>query len=335
MERTLGTSQIRVSALGMGCWAIGGIWQDAGMEAQSWNGITREESIAAVHAALDHGITFFDTADTYGAGKSEKVLGEALRGKRDRVVIATKFGHIFDETTGTTGLLHMPESVDERYIRSALEASLRRLGTDYIDLYQFHLWDYPQKKSGDILETLEKLADEGKIRAYAWSTDRLDAIRSFARGSHCYSTQIMFNIFEGNRNLLKFCEEKGLSALARSPLAMGLLSGKYDPSSKIGGSDPRNARTEWIVWFRDGKANPEYLKRLDAVRDILVSNGRTVVQGAIAWLWGKSGALIPIPGIKNRQQAEENARAMEFGPLSAEQVADVERLVGFTDMKIA
>ena len=147
MKRTLGRSEIEVSALGMGCWAIGGpFW--SGETPNGWGEVDDEESIRAIHKALDLGVNLFDTANVYGAGHSERVLGRAFDGRRTQVVIATKFNAVFDETTRqVTGADTSSEG-----IRSACEDSLRRLNTDYIDLYQFHDNGYPAEKAAPIRE---------------------------------------------------------------------------------------------------------------------------------------------------------------------------------------
>ena len=172
MMRPLGRSGIQVSAMGLGCWAIGGpFW--FGETPSGWGEVDDDESIRAIHAGLDLGINFFDTSDVYGTGHSERVLAHAFEGRRDKVVIATKFGNTFDEATRQgTGSDASPE-----YIRSACEASLRRLNTDYIDLYQFHLNGYPPEKAAPVRDTLEELVAAGKIRAYGWSTDFPDSAR--------------------------------------------------------------------------------------------------------------------------------------------------------------
>ena len=178
--RTLGRSEIEVSAMGLGCWAIGGpFWR--GDTPVGWGEVDDDESIRAIHRALDLGVTFFDTADVYGAGHSERVLARALKGVRESVVIATKFGNVFDEATKQiTG-----SDASPAYIKRACEASLRRLETDYIDLYQFHLNGYEAGKGAKVRDTLEALVAEGKIRAYGWSTDFPDRARVFAEGDHC------------------------------------------------------------------------------------------------------------------------------------------------------
>lgn len=155
--RTLGRTGIEVSALGFGCWAIGGEWQDPDGQPLGWGTVDDEESVRAVRRALDLGVTFFDTADTYGAGHSERVLGRALGKRRADVVLATKWGNIFDEETRTlTGSDDSPA-----YARRALTASLRRLDTDYVDLYQLHLSDADPEKAAELREACEEFVSEG------------------------------------------------------------------------------------------------------------------------------------------------------------------------------
>jgi len=329
MKRILGRSGIEVSALGLGCWAIGNVWSASdGKTAQGWGDLDDRESIRAVRAAIDHGLTLLDTANIYGCGHSELILGEALEGLRKKVILATKFGNDFDEKTGLpTGAGSSPE-----FIRKSLEGSLRRLKTDYIDLFQFHDWGFPAEEADSVRDTLENLVREGKIRSYGWSTDLLPSVKVFNKGKNCTAAQLQFNIFEGNPDLLSYCEKENLAILCRSPLAMGLLSEKYNSKSLLKGKDIRTTDTEWLVWFKDGKPSEEYLKRRDAVREILMSEGRSLVQGALAWLWGKSENLIPIPGFKNEKQAVENVKAMELGPLKKNQVSEIEEIVGFTPL---
>ena len=194
MRRILGKSEIESSAVGMGCWAIGGPWTFKG-EAAGWGQIDDKESIDAVHLALDMGINLFDTAANYGCGHSERVLSKAINDRRDRIVIATKFGYDVDENAKDV----RPYDDDEENgdvagrLRSDCEASLRRLNTDYIDIYQLHVWGYDISKSRKVREVLESLVSEGKIRAYGWSTDRVDAARDFAQGPNCTAIQQQLN----------------------------------------------------------------------------------------------------------------------------------------------
>ena len=321
--RTLGRSGIQVSALGLGCAATGGQFYSAEGEPLAWVDVDDNESIRAIHAALDEGVTFFDTADMYGAGHSEEVLGEALKGRRDRVVIATKFGDVMDPVTRrAVGFDARPE-----FIRQSLEASLRRLNTDYVDLYQFHIWGHPPAEAIPVRETLEELTREGKIRGYAWSTDVLESLEVFAEGPNCIGIQHELNLFRCDAAILALCERENLASINRSPLAMGILTGKYGFGFNFAQNDVRS-HTPYYVWFKDGRPSEEHLQKLESVREILTSGGRTLAQGALAWIWGRSQRTIPIPGFKTVQQAQENARAMQFGPLAPEQMMEIEMLLG-------
>ncbi|MGB7094034.1 MAG: aldo/keto reductase [Anaerolineales bacterium] len=320
MRRTLGGSGIEVSALGMGCWAIGGpFW--SGETPLGWGEVDDEESNRAIHVALDRGVNFFDTANVYGAGHSELVLSRSIAGRRSQVVIATKFNAVFDETTRqVTGADASPEG-----IRNACEESLRRLNTDYIDLYQFHANDYPAEKAAPVRDTLENLVQEGKIRAYGWSTDFVDRAEVFVQGPNCTSIQLQLNVLDDNPAMIAFCEKHNLAAINRGPLAMGLLTGKYTPATKLSADDVRGIKSpEWMKYFREGKPNQEWMSLRDAILEILTSGGRTVAQGALAWLWARTPQTIPIPGFRTVKQVEENAGAMEFGPLTPEQMSQID-----------
>jgi len=320
--RELGRSGIKVSAVGLGGAAIGGQFYDANGVPLSWEDVDDNRSIEAIHRALDWGVNFFDTADMYGAGHSEEVLGQALKGRRDQVVIATKFGDVMDPVTRRAiGVDTSPE-----FIRRSLEASLKRLGSDYVDLYQFHIWGHPAAEAVPVRETLEALVEEGKIRGYAWSTDVLESVEVFARGPHCIAVQHELNLFRCDEAMLALCERENLASINRSPLAMGMLTGKYGAGARFADNDVR-AHTPWYVWFKDGRPSEEHLRKLAAVRDILSSGGRTLAQGALAWIWGRSPRTIPIPGFKTVQQAEENARAMQFGPLAPDQMVEIDALL--------
>ncbi|WP_406127289.1 aldo/keto reductase [Streptomyces canus] len=322
ITRTLGRSGIEVSALGFGCWAIGGEWQDADGQPLGWGKVDDEESVRAVHRALDLGITFFDTADTYGAGHSERVLGRALGKRRDDVIVATKWGNVFDEETRTrTGVDDTPA-----HARRALTASLDRLGTDHVDLYQLHLNDLDPERAAELRDLCEEFVREGLIRAYAWSTDDPARAAVFAQGEHCTAVQHALNVLQDTPEMLSLCEELGLASINRSPLAMGLLAGKRQGPKDTG--DIRSKPPAWLQGFGDGtSADPEWLSRIDALREILTSEGRTLAQGALAWLWARSPRTVPIPGFRSVAQAEQNAGAMEKGPLTAGQLTEVDSLL--------
>ncbi|GAA2353015.1 aldo/keto reductase [Streptomyces carpaticus] len=328
-SRTLGRSGITVSALGFGCWAIGGPWQDSAGKPLGWGEVDDRESVRAVRRALDLGVMFFDTADCYGTGRSEEVLGRALKGRREEAVIASKWGNAFDPATRT--MLPEPE-LSPGYVRRALTATLRRLDTDHLDLYQLHIGDAPHGVAEELRAVCEELVAEGLIRAYGWSTDLPDRAKVFAAGPHCASVQLNCNVLEDAPELLALCEAEGLAAINRGPLAMGVLTGKYDSAPGRGASlAPGDIRAEppgWLRYFRDGRLEPRWRERFEAVRDVLTGGGRTPAQGALAWLWARSPVTVPIPGIRTVAQAEENAAAMEHGPLTAEQLSDIEMLLG-------
>ena len=324
MKRTMGRSGIEASAIGMGCWAIGGVFY-RGDTPVGWGEVDDRESDAAISAAIEHGITLFDTANIYGAGHSERVLGNALAGRREKVIIATKFWTMFDEETReVTGASASPAD-----IRTACDQSLRRLKTDYIDLYQFHNGGYPAEDAGEVIETLESLVDEGKIRSYGWSTDDPARARAFAEGAHCTAVQFQLNALRDNAEMVALCDELDLAGLNRGPLAMGLLTGKYTRESTLPDNDVRGPNApEWMRYFENGRPSQEFLNRLESIREILTSNGRTLAQGALAWLLARSGRTFPIPGIRTVKQAAENAGALEKGPLTGQQMSEIAELLG-------
>ena len=318
LQRTLGRSGLQVSAMGLGCWAIGGPWK--WLDGQGgWGDIDDNESIRAIHAALDLGVNFFDTAANYGTGHSERILGRALAGKRDKAVIATKFGFVVDEANKQ---VTMRKDDHLQYVRQECEDSLKRLNIDAIDLYQLHVWDYPVEKVPAMVDLLESLVKDGKIRHYGWSTDSVEGARLFAQGKHCASIQHDLNVVLDAPEMLKVCEELNLASVNRSPLARGALSGKYAKGTTFPQNDVRNDE-----WSKDHFFAPT-LNQLDAIREILTSNGRTLVQGALAWIWARSEKTIPIPGFKTVAQVDENAKAMQFGPLTAEQMKEIDSLLG-------
>ncbi len=315
-RRQLGSDGPEVSAVGFGCWAIGGPLSRDGNPV-GWGVVDDDESVAAIHAALDEGITFFDTADIYGAGHSERVVARALRGRRDDVVIATKFGNTFDEEAREA----RGPNADPAYVRQACEASLRRLETDRIDLLQFHVGDYDLAKAEDVRSTLEDLVAEGKIRSYGWSTDHPERAEAWAAHKYCSAIQQAFNVLNGNAETLAICEKYGVASVVRGPLAMGLLSGKMNQDTKFAQDDIRSG------WNLSG-SDDDRLAKVDRLRDVLTAGGRTLAQGALGWLLARSPAFVPIPGIRTVAQAKENAGALRHGPLTDQELADVEAALG-------
>lgn len=309
--------------MGLGCWAIGGQFYFEG-KPDGYGQVDDEESIRAIQQALDLGINFFDTSDAYGVGHSEKLIGRALAGRRDQAVIATKFGYFGSQDTKT---LH-GVNLSPDYIERACDASLKRLNTDYIDLYLLHVWEVSISELNSIGDTLDRLVAKGKIRSYGWSTDLLGGAELFSQRKNCVAIEQQLNVFEGSLDLVKLCEERNLASLNRSPLAMGMLSGKFSADSVLPKDDVRGAGFPWYEsLFKNGRPTQEALRKLDSIREILTSNGRTPAQGALAWIWAKSNVTIPIPGFKNVKQVQENAKALEFGPLTQAQVSEIEKIL--------
>ncbi|MEF2966714.1 aldo/keto reductase [Paenibacillus sp. M1] len=326
IQRKLGKTGIEIPALGVGCWAIGGPWHDAQSgNPYGWGEVDDAESVRALQYAIDQGVQLIDTADNYGAGHSERIVGKAILGKRDKVVVATKFGNVTNEATKeATG-----SNAAGSYIRQACEASLKRLDTDYIDLYQFHLNDYPAELAPEVAGVLEDLVAEGKIRSYGWSTDFADRAEIFASYPHCAAIQHELNLFHDNSEVLEICEAHQLTSINRGPLAMGLLTGKYSAGTAI--SDPKDIRgkntPDWLAYFREGVPSPVLVDKLEAIKEILTSQGRTLAQGALAWLWARSGNTVPIPGFRSMRQITENVRALDYGPLTAEQMRQIDDIL--------
>jgi aryl-alcohol dehydrogenase-like predicted oxidoreductase len=328
--RALGRSGIEVSALGMGCWAIGGPWTLNGSPA-GWSTVDDAESMRALHVALERGVNFFDTAANYGAGHSERLLGRAVNGRRGEVVIATKFGYRVDGSTRTV-VSYDGSGTDgdvASRLRADVEASLGRLGTDYIDVYLLHVWELAVGRALEARDVLEALVDEGKIRTYGWSTDRTDAVRAFSTSPRCGVVEQQLSVLDGNDELLALAEQSGLASLNRGPLGMGVLTGKYVPTSTFPADDVRNA-AQWHPAFHDGRPTQDWLDKLASIRDVLESDGRTLAQGALAWLWARSPTTVPIPGFRDARQVEENCGALAHGPLTPAQMAEIDGILGRT-----
>ncbi|MFH1513729.1 MAG: aldo/keto reductase [Bacillota bacterium] len=321
-KKKLGNSGIEVSPLGLGCWAIGGLFTLFG-EPDGWGEVDDAESICAIRLAIELGVNFFDTADAYGAGHSEEVLGKALKGMRQNIVIATKGGYMIDREKRAV----CSEDTSPAYIRAALEASLKRLDTDYADLYQIHNGTLPAETVEPLFSELDKLKTEGKLRAYGWSTYGKANVETFAAKTKGAVIQSKANVFSYDKPMHDASDRHGFAFLCNTPLGMGFLSGKFTADTRFGADDVRGSAFGWTEYFENGRPKLEFLKKIGNIRDVLQSGGRTAAQGALAWLWAKSGNNIPIPGFKTVKQAGENARAMELGPLEQAQMAQIAALL--------
>lgn len=304
-------------SLGIGTWAMGGpFW--AGTQAVGWGPTDDEESARALRRAVELGATLFDTADVYGTGHAEELLGKVFAGRRDEIRIATKWGNVFDpatrQLTGGDGSV--------AYMRKALTESLRRLGTDHVDIYQLHLGDLPFDQAAELRSACDDLLMEGLIRAYGWSTD--DPERAAVFGTY---VQAEMNVLHDRPEMYPVLEIQNMTMLCRGPLAMGLLTGRDWAKAALPDDDVRNKVPEWMQFFSDGKPTPEFVKRVEAVREVLTSGGRTLAQGALAWIWARCDRAVPIPGCRTVAQVEENVGALAFGALKPAELAEVQSLL--------
>ncbi|MHA2021710.1 MAG: aldo/keto reductase, partial [Candidatus Thorarchaeota archaeon] len=276
-----------------------------------------KESIRAIRKGIELGVTLFDTSNVYGCGRSERVLGEGLKGYREDVFIATKFASLFDKNSNNPDIPCRISGSDSSpdAIRSACEKSLERLQSDYIDLYQLHDGDLEIEEAPDVITTLEDLVEEGKIRSYGWSTDDPERAAVFAEHANCSVVQFRHNIFSHNQTMIDDVIEKlGVSGLIKGPLAYGFLTGKYTEDSEVPADHMWHGAN-----FKEGGLKKQLLI-LENLRTILTSDGRTLAQAALGWIWAQHDRLIPIPGFKTESQVTENAGALELGPLAGKTV---------------
>jgi aryl-alcohol dehydrogenase-like predicted oxidoreductase len=320
LTQTLWDSAV-VPRLGLGCWAIGGPWTAGGAPA-GWGEVDDAESIRAIHAGIDAGIRFFDTAQTYGVGHSETVLGQALQRHPD-VKVATKVGYAIDparrELTG-------PDA-SPAAIRTSIDASLQRLQRAQIDLVLLHLNALPIREAAEVFDTLDTLRDAGKIATYGWSTDFPDRAAAFAGRPGMVAIEHAMNVFFRADALLPVIEQHGLVSINRSPLAMGVLGGKIGAGTRFAPQDLRSMTVDWMAYYKDGVIAPEFARQLAAVQDLLQTGGRTLAQGAIGWLWARSDRTLPIPGFRTVAQVADLAGALNHGPLPASVMAAIEAVI--------
>lgn len=310
-----------IAPLGMGCWPIGGA-MFSGDQPSGYHGADDTESIRAVHAALDAGIRLFDTAAAYGAGHSERLLATALSDRPDALVM-TKIGLAIDESARRiTGA-----DTDPTHVMPAIERCLQRLKRDRIDILMLHINALAPAEAMPMFDAMERACAAGKIRAYGWSTDFTANARALAGRDAVVGIQHAMNVFFDAAAMQETIEALDLIAFNRSPLAMGLLSGKYDDATVMPKDDIRSTDQDFMAYYRSGRVNPDYLARLDAVRELLRTGGRSLVQGAIAWLWAKSDRNVPLPGARTAAQIIETAGALTLGKLPPETMAEIENLI--------
>jgi aryl-alcohol dehydrogenase-like predicted oxidoreductase len=314
--RTLGTTGLNVSEIGFGAWAVGGTSEAAGTQ-WGWGETPEADAIAAIHRARDLGINFFDTADVYGSGRSEEILGKALAADWDKVFIATKFGNVVHHDRPA-------KDWSREYIMHACEASLKRLKKDTIDLYQLHNPSAYDIRHGDWPETLDLLQKHGKIRWYGVSVfTPEEAIAVLGRGK-AQVIQLAYNPLrlEMEEDVLSLAQRKNVGVIARVPLYYGVLSGKFKPDTIFPKNDHRS-HTLPPATMRELVPRAERLRELAGLAK---DDSAAFAQWALKFILSNPTISTVIPGARNPQQAEMNAGASEGGPLPKEQVDAVRQL---------
>ena len=300
--RRLGKAGLEVSAIGLGCMGM----------SQSFPPFPeKRESIAFIRAAVERGVTFFDTAEVYGPFSNEELLGEALQPLRDSVVIATKFGFHFEDGR-QTGVNSRPE-----HIRAALEGSLRRLRTDHIDLYYQHRVD-PEVPIEDVAGTVRELIGEGKVRHFGLSEAGLDTIRRAHAVQPVTALQNEYSIWFQRPQVLELLEELGIGLVPFSPLGRGFLTGKVEADSSFASNDIRATMPRFTPEALS--ANREMVDLLDRVAR---RKGATPAQMALAWLLAQKPWVVPIPGTRKLSRLEENMGAADI-EMSAAELAELD-----------
>jgi aryl-alcohol dehydrogenase-like predicted oxidoreductase len=300
-KRDLGTQGLTVSALGLGCMSMSQSYGPAEERDE-------RESIATIHRAIELGVDFFDTAEVYGPFTNEELVGRALAGRRDRVVLATKFGWRIDPAGGSGSLLDAkPLGLDSRpaHVREAVEGSLRRLRTDYVDLLYQHRVD-PAVPIEDVVGAMADLVREGKVRCLGLSEAGAQTIRR-AHAVHPISAlQSEYSLWERNLEgeILPVLRELGIALVPFAPLGRGFLTGHVRRAEEYSADDWRRGDPRF-----QGANFDANMRAAGAVRDVAESLGATPAQVALAWLLHKGPDVVPIPGTRRRAYLEENVAA--------------------------
>ncbi|MEU8245937.1 aldo/keto reductase [Nonomuraea sp. NPDC048916] len=304
-KRTLGNGGPQVSALGLGCMGMSEFYGQG----------DEKESIEVIHRALDLGVNFLDTADMYGVGHNERLVGRAIEGRRDEVVLATKFA--IRREGGTRTIDNSPE-----YIRAACDASLQRLGVDHIDLYYMHRRD-PKVPVEESVGAMAELVRQGKVRHLGLSEVSAETLRGASAVHPIAALQSEYSLFarELEEGILPAARELGIALVAYSPIGRGLLTGTVPPADQLPDDDFRRFQP------RNIGENAEHNAALAAeVRKIAESMGITAAQLALAWLLAQGDDIVPIPGTKRLRYLEENVAAASV-ELTPEVVAELDRVV--------
>jgi aryl-alcohol dehydrogenase-like predicted oxidoreductase len=318
--RTFPGTELTVSEVGFGAWTLGSDW---------WGTHTEEECRTLLRRALDLGVTFIDTGDTYGNGRAEEIIPAALASERRRLVIATKFGYDIYQHAESQGQRERPQRWDPPFVRYACEQSLRRLATDYIDLYQLHNPRLPDMVRDDLFATLEELKAEGKIRYYGAALGpAIGGTRDGAamlRARSMTSLQIIYNALEQEpgRSFFATARDEHVGLLVRVPHSSGLLEGHFTADTTFPPGDHRNHRPK--EWLLTG------LQKIERLR-FLTAGGMTMGQAALKFALAEPTVCATLPNIYNQEQLEEFAAAPDLPDLLP---ADVAAVVSLFDSNFA
>ncbi|WP_269364751.1 aldo/keto reductase [Sulfitobacter sp. G21635-S1] len=315
LTREIGASGISASAVGLGTWAIGG-WM--------WGGTDVDRSIAAIHASIDEGISLIDTAPAYGQGVAEEIVGKALKGRRDKVVLATKCGLVWHSQQGNHFFDYEGKPVHRYLGKDAIiyevEQSLKRLQVECIDHYITH-WQDPTTPIEETMEALEALKTQGKIRSIGASNTSVADVEAYVAAGQLDAIQEEYSMVRRDieNTLLPVCQKAGVAALSYSSLALGLLSGKMTPERVFSGDDQRKDNPRFSMANRRKVA-----ALMETIRPIGAAHGATPAQIVIAWTLQQPGITFSLCGARDAQQASENAKAGRIR-LSAEEVSLIDR----------
>ena len=300
LTREIGRSGIKASAIGLGTWAIGG-WM--------WGGTDESRSIAAIQASIDEGVSLIDTAPAYGQGLSEEIVGKAIRGRRDKVVLATKCGLVWHTQKGNHFFDYDGKPVHRYLGKDAIvyevEQSLKRLGTDHIDHYITH-WQDPTTPISETMEALEALKAQGKIRSIGASNTTIDDVKAYVAAGQLDAIQEEYSMVKRDieETLLPVCLREGVSVLSYSSLALGLLTGKIGPERTFEGDDQRKDNPRFSVENRRKVA-----RLMEAIAPVAEAHDATRAQVVIAWTLQQPGVTFSLCGARDPDQARENAKA--------------------------
>jgi aryl-alcohol dehydrogenase-like predicted oxidoreductase len=314
--RTLGQTGLKVSEIGFGAWAIGGTSEAAGTQ-WGWGETPEKDAIAAIRRARELGVNFFDTANVYGNGRSEELLGKALSSEWGKVYVASKVGNVVRNGVG------MKDWSREHIVRSC-EASLKRLKKDVIDLYQLHNPEVRDIQKGDWPETLELLQEQGKIRWYGVSVFLPEEGMAVLERGKGQVIQLAYNALrlEMEEKVLPLAKKKNVGVIARVPLYYGILAGKFKPSTTFP-SDDHRSHTLPPATMRELVPRAERLKKIAGVA---CGDSAAFAQWALKFILANPTVSTVIPGARNPRQAEKNASASDGRPLSQDRVEAAQKL---------